>query len=262
MTDINLAYEVLGDPQKRAEYDKGHAARANSSPTSRVRSSAFDYVYKPAYEKLKRELLSVKKDLLSEILRDFAWTDARRPVSKTKIARMVAKIPEVVTGIGALLALVGLLLTARYVPVFTIMLLIGASGLGVGLYELRRRKSKRNRMRPRHIWALIAVSGLFLVTGLTKRAGVLFRSNHCDVGRRRIYGSGTDSKAHAGRSVGSFHSTIRNPDSRCSGAFFWPPAWQPPDHGPIRRCPSPGLYRTSLRRSSGARRWPLPIAPR
>ena len=132
-------------------------------------------MYKPAYERLKREILSVKRELVSakeeilgEILRDFGRTGARkRPVTKTKIAKMLAKIPAILMGTGALVTLGGLLLTARYVPLFTIMLLIGASGLGVGLYELRRRKSNRNRMRPKLIWALIAISGLFLVAGLT-----------------------------------------------------------------------------------------------
>ena len=120
-------------------------------------------MYKPVYEKLKREIASVRRELLrakeeilSEVLRDFGRTGARkRPVTKTKIARMLAKIPEVVMGTGALVTLLGLLLTVRYVPLFTIMLLVGASGLGVGLYELRRRKSNRNRMRPKLIWALV-----------------------------------------------------------------------------------------------------------
>ena len=175
MTRINRAYEVLSDPQKRAAYDKRRAARADSPSTSGGGSSALDRVYKPVYEKLKREIASVRRELLrakeeilSEILRDFGRTGARkRPVTKTKIARMLAKIPEVVMGTGALVTLLGLLLTVRYVPLFTIMLLVGASGLGVGLYELRRRKSNRNRMRPKLIWGLIAVSGLFLVVGLT-----------------------------------------------------------------------------------------------
>lgn len=165
-------YEELGEYRRAVQdYDRALNLNPNDADIRHAR--------KIAHEKLEQSRREER--LLSEILRDlergnpqnaYASSGVSQQHSESKIesiaqvAFAALQIPEVVIGIGALLTVVSLLLAAQHALVFTIMLLGGALGLGAGLYELGRRKGKRNRLRPKHIWALIAVSGLFLVTGL------------------------------------------------------------------------------------------------
>ena len=92
--------------------------------------------------------------------------------SATKLERMarivvlILQNPAAITGIGAVILAIGLLIAWSHVPIFTLMLVAGAFGAGFALDDLKKKKRNRNRMKTKHIAILIAVAGIFLGTGL------------------------------------------------------------------------------------------------
>ena len=78
----------------------------------------------------------------------------------------ILRNPAAITGLGALILGVGLLIVWSYNPVFTLMLLGGAFGMGLALDDLRKKRRNKNKMKSRHTAALIAVAGIFLAAGL------------------------------------------------------------------------------------------------
>ena len=98
-------------------------------------------------------------------------TENPKPLA-TKLERMarivvlILQNPAAITGIGAVILASGLLISWSHAPIFTLMLVAGTFGTGFALDDLKKKKRNRNRMRTKHIAALIAVAGIFLVTGL------------------------------------------------------------------------------------------------
>ena len=83
-----------------------------------------------------------------------------------RMASSVLKNPAAIAGIGTILLAVGLLGLWSREPIFAALTLAGAMGLALALDDLRKKKRGKNRMKPRHVAALFAVAGIFLVTGL------------------------------------------------------------------------------------------------
>ena len=76
------------------------------------------------------------------------------------------KNPAAIAGVGILLVAFGLFALWSHEPIFSTLTFAGAIGLGLALDDLRKKKHNRNKMKPKHIAALIAVAGILLVTGL------------------------------------------------------------------------------------------------
>ena len=113
-----------------------------------------------AYQRLGVEVM----EDLNEISDLNSPTKRRRRVARIVVS--ILKNPAAVTGIGTVLLAVGLLATWSHSAVFITMMLGGAFGLGLAFDDLRKKKHNKNRMRPKHIAALIAVAGIFTATGL------------------------------------------------------------------------------------------------
>ena len=96
--------------------------------------------------------------------------DSRPPIKKSDlIVRMAAsslKNPAAIAGVGILLVAFGLFALWSHEPIFSTLTFAGAIGLGLALDDLKKKKHNRNKMKPKHIAALIAVAGIFLVSGL------------------------------------------------------------------------------------------------
>ena len=145
-----VAYAKLGE-HHRAISDYGRAISLDPDFTAAYRN------------KRKSESMLLEKQETEVNVPEASVTIAK-PVARAIVATL--NNPAAIIGIGTLLTALGLFVSLRYAPVFTIMLTGGACGMGMGLHELRRKKTKKNRMKPKHMWALIAVSAVFLATGL------------------------------------------------------------------------------------------------
>ena len=90
---------------------------------------------------------------------------AERKEQTKRIAIAVLREPKAIIAIGALILTAGMYITMRIEPLPTTMLLCGAFGLWLGIDQFRKMKVQQSRMKPKHIYVLIALGAMFSLYG-------------------------------------------------------------------------------------------------
>ena len=87
---------------------------------------------------------------------------------KERIKRAAIKIlkePKAIMAIGALILAIGMYTGMQTAPYPALTFICGGVGLAIGIGEFRKMKAERSKMKPKHIYVLIALGAMFSAFG-------------------------------------------------------------------------------------------------